>query len=162
MRLSKERLFVLKQLTVTNGKGVTWNHCWGFLVMYYQEILGKPGYLYIYTFIHFATWNKYYRKKKKKKKYYKDCKFTGQEEPQKSSKLKCNIVWLNFCNTVLVEGWGSPIEAKKLEVPSRGLRQTTLKAWPYLLKLVPPLSKRHQEPLCNKNPKRLILFKYGK
>ena len=38
-----------------------------------------------------------------------------------------------------------------------------VKAWPYLLKLAPPLSKRHQEPRCNENQKRLIqLVKYGK
>ena len=30
--------------------------------------------------------------------------------------------------------------------PSRDLRQTSLKAWPYLLKLAPPLNKHYQKP----------------
>ena len=48
MRNLEERLFLSKKITVADVKnmfmkGVTQNHCLGFLAMYYQEIWGKQG-----------------------------------------------------------------------------------------------------------------------
>ena len=65
-------------------KRVTQNHCLGFLVMYYQEILGKPGYLYIYTFGHMEL-------QKEKEKILLRLQTYRAGRATKKFKVKCNI-----------------------------------------------------------------------